>query len=500
MTLAAVTPVARTGLSEQHAKWLEDRGIPCEIAAEAGLQSRGNQLLIPYSTNGTERFVKIRAPNKKFWIEPSGVPLALWNLDSLSGQSSDTLIITEGEFDALAWMAAGAPAVVSVPNGACGRVSDDDVIDPLNDTRFAYLWDKNGDLIPELRDFERIVLSLDGDEPGQLLRLELAVRLGKYRCEYLIYPEGCKDANDVLVKHGIGGLANLLDEAESIVPRRLVPFSKIPKDNRESYPAGWHGLDKHLKIRPPELMVITGSPGSGKSQFALNIGANLARLYGQRGAILQFEDHPERNHEDLLRYARAWKTVAAGGKAIEGEPEAWVDAMFRAVSPFEGEDPNESYTLDWLTTTMREAARMHNCKWVIVDPWNEIEHLWGAHENEVAYTNKALAQLKALARLLQITVIVVTHPSKGGGMKNDIREMTLYDVSGSSAFKNKADHGIVIMRPNPESNRVYIKVDKSKDHKRMGVPGTVTMTFDSRYSVYTFVGHGVIDEELNKEH
>jgi twinkle protein len=297
------------------------------------------------------------------------------------------------------------------------------------------------------------------------------------------YPKDCKDANDVLMAHGVGAVALLMDEARPIVPKKLVKFSDIPMDNRVSYGVGWAGLEDHMRLRSPELVIFTGAAGSGKSQFALNIGANLARIHGLKGAILQFEDHPERNREDLLTYATAWR------QEIE-RPDVWVDTMFRTIAPAEVTGADERYTLEWLTNTIREAARVHGCKWVCIDPWNEVEHLWGLNENESAYTNRALAELKSLARLLQITLMIVTHPSKSGAVKTEVSEISLYDVAGSAAWKNKADHGVILIRQEG-TNDVYVKVDKVKDHRRMGFPGTVRMRFNPRTASYDYLGKGI---------
>ena len=51
-----------------------------------------------------------------------------------------------------------------------------------------------------------IILATDGDGPGQILRDELALRLGRSRCKYLSYPSGTKDINDVLDQNGHDGV------------------------------------------------------------------------------------------------------------------------------------------------------------------------------------------------------------------------------------------------------------------------------------------------------
>lgn len=105
-----------------------------------------------------------------------------------------------------------------------------------------------------------------------------------------------------------------------------------------------------------------------------------------------------------------------------------------------------------------------------------MEHVWNVRENETTYTNAALRELKRLARRFQIALIIVAHPSKGAEQKT-IEEASLYDVSGSAAWKNKADHGIIVARDKEDKSITYVKIDKSKDWSLMGVPGTVRMQF-----------------------
>lgn len=472
-------------LTDMHALWLEDRRLSLEVAAEAGVMSKDRDLGFPYHVNGKLRFTKWRKPGKDFRIEwaeglsPEDKRMVLWGIDDLKGVSSSApLILTEGEPDRLAWMTVGAPAVVSLPRGGTPRLGTGDV-DPEDDKSFEYLWEGRN-LHPELARFEKIILSTDNDQVGLTLRDELALRLGRDRCWYLTYPDDCKDANDVLMKYGGDGMAALEKGARPIVPPQLVPLTDIPVDNRRSYGVGWAGLEDHMLFRIPELVVLTGNAGSGKSLFALNLGANLARIHGLKGALLQFEDHPERNLGHLLTYAEAWKAEIPDARA-------WVTNMFRSIAPMEISDNDEGYTFEWIKMRMREAVLVHGCKWIIIDPWNEIEHNWAKGDNESLYTNRALAQLKAQARRLQIILIVVTHPGKQGAAKTDVSDITLYDVSGAAAWKNKADHGIILMRQEG-STEVFVKVDKVKDHDRMGEPGIVRMRYNRRHASYEYVG------------
>lgn len=483
----STTASPKLRLSEAHAKWLErERHLPCELAAEIGVVSRDeNTIGFAYRRSGEVTHVKWRTLNKeRMWQEPGGVVPYFWGLDDLIEASGkgETLIITEGEFDRIAWLSAGASWVVSVPNGANANRPGEGDIDPRSDGGFGYLW-AGGRLHPEIAKFDRYLLSTDSDERGLVLRDELAVRLGRSKCFWIDYPAGSKDANDVLRNHGPEGLGRLHRSMKPIVPDRLVTYGDVPRRQiLNGYSTGWSGLDAHIRLVPAELMIVTGTPGAGKSQWVLALVANLARVHGMRGAILQFEDHPDRNRRNLEAYAKAW-TDQPNGRSVS---KSWVSEMFLCIPPPERRDADEVMNLDWLEQVISEAAQRHGCRWVVIDPWNEIEHVWRMNENETAYTNQALRQIKQIARRLQIILIIVAHPSKGAAGKS-IDDLSLYDVSGSAAWKNKADHGVIVHRPDQSSSETYVKIDKSKDFEVMGVPGTVRMQFNHKNATYEFL-------------
>src|SRR5262249_61687010 len=84
----------------------------------------------------------------------------------------------------------------------------------------------------------------------------------------------------------------------------------------------------------------------------------------------------------------------------------------------------------------------HGCRWVLVDPWNEVEHLWGRQDTEATYLNRALRELKRLGRRFQIAIIIVAHSNKESGKAEKIREAGLYDSNGGGVGNLKADHKI----------------------------------------------------------
>ena len=486
--------LAKLQLSIEHAKWLEAvRKIPCEIAAEMGVVSKGENIAFEFRQSGVPSFIKIRRElveggesSKTFWIEPKGSELCLWNEDCLKEPSEAPLIITEGEIDALSFLTAGATHVVSVPNGSPIDKPGEDQIKPREDNAFRWLWD-GGKLKAGLQNFSKIILATDDDNKGRVLRDERAVRLGRSRCWWVRYPDGCKDANEVLIAHGADVLQDMIADAKPIVPSRLVPFSEIPsRADAQRFSTGWSAFDEHFMLAPPQLIVVTGRPNAGKSQWTLALVANLARIWGLKGTILQFEDNPERNRRDLLKYAKTWKDQPQNG--IKEDPVKWVDRMFRTISPNEDKEEAGDFDLAWLHTAIEEAATRHGCRWVVIDPWNEIEHLWGRQDTEATYLNRALRQLKRLSRRYQIAIIIVAHPTKEGGKSKTIDDADLYDVNGGAVWNNKADLGVVVWADNVSTLDRKVKVAKSKDFSRMGRPGTVQMRFEPEHATFSCQG------------
>lgn len=496
----------RLTLSLTHAEWLaEVRKIPVEIAAQAGAVSQGEHLAFEYLLNGVCVMRKVRREiladgksTKTFWIEPTGVALPLWNEDCLSEACSpeSILVVCEGEIDGMSWLTAGAIHVVSVPNGAIlSKPGEGDVV-PSEDTPFAYLW-QGAKLKPSIDKFSKIIIATDNDERGRVLRGELAIRLGRQRCWFVEYPAGCKDANDVLMLHGADALTDVLADAKPIVPSRLVKFSDIPTETRKTYVSGWPGLDEHLKLVIPELAVVTGAPGAGKSTWTLALGANLAQVHGLKGALLQFEDNPERNRNELIRYRMS--VMGREGGEARAEAVTWIDTMFRTVAPSETVDEETDFDLPWLREAIEEAAGRHGCRWLIIDPWNEVEHLWAKSENEAVYLNRAIRMLKRIMRRFQIMIFIVAHPTKEGGKQPNIQDMTGYDIAGGAVWKNKSEHLIIIHRDEKNPTTTFVKVDKSKDYTLMGRPGIVRMQYVATSGSFRWLGSGVAPSAQENE-
>jgi twinkle protein len=153
-------------------------------------------------------------------------------------------------------------------------------------------------------------------------------------------------------------------------------------------------------------------------------------------------------------------------------------------------DDDKDFNLDWLKAAIEEAATRHGCRWVLIDPWNEVEHLWGRQDTEATYLNRALRELKRLGRRYQLATLLVTHPNMQGGKVSSVEEATLYDINGGAVWNNKADLGVIVWADDVLSPDRLVKIAKSKDFIRFGQPGTVRMRFDPVHSTNTVISKG----------
>lgn len=493
-------------LSEGHEKWLtEDRKLDPELCAHMGLYSvrrasdgsvnpsrMGNVLAFPVIRKGEEVNTKFRAPQKVFWQRKDGQK-RFYNADALDDPALADgrlpLVITEGEIDCITAVQAGFPCSVSVPDGAppartgAGRIIDvpegADDIDPEHDDKFSYI---HADM-DALNKIKRIVIAVDNDEPGKRLAAELVRRLGRVRCFFVTYPEGCKDLNEVLVNYGIKAAWKVLHEAKPYPVSGLYTVSDLPPEpEMQHVTTGWGNVDEILKPYRPALMVVSGFANNGKSVWTTQVVAHLMAKYEWPVAIASFEMRASivrRQLENCVAQRIHADTVLNSSKAAP-----WIvsqKAYF--IAPHPGQD--EETDLDWLLERATTAVIRHGVKCLLIDPWNEIEHRRPSQESLTEYTGRALRKLKRWANDFDCLVIVVVHPTKAATNKG-AEELTLYDVADSAHWANKADLGVIVARlGNPQVDTMTgIFVTKVRYQPEAGVIGKTTLDFDKEHRMF----------------
>jgi twinkle protein len=448
--------------------------------------ANGNVIVFPYLSHGRSVAEKYRAPGKKFWQRAGGYR-TFWNVDALDDPALENgqapLVITEGELDALTAIDSGFPLSVSVPDGAppVPAGEEPEMLEPLladqeGSGKFEFLWNNRD----RLKRVKRFVLAVDNDPPGKRLAAELVRRLSAARCLFVIYPEGCKDLNEVAMRHGKETVAAVLNAAKPYPVRGLYKLSEYPE--LPAIPAvstGWWTLDRHLKLFAGEFMVVTGIPSHGKSTWVLNLLCHVASLHGWRTAIFSPEMPAVPHLRDKLR------RIKSGTSEKRSHVEAFIEDSFVFIDADPTGRQDEDFDLDWIIDKATDAVMRDGVRCLLIDPWNEIEHARHRDESMTDYIGRSIRALKRFARLYEVAVIVIAHPTKEVGRDGKSRPPTLYDIEGSAHWFNKCDHGVVIDRPNAYVDESVIRVAKVR-FDETGEKGEVRMRFDRvscRYEV-----------------
>lgn len=459
-----------TQLHPKHAEWIETRKLDLSLALALGLftKSEGGKLWIsvPYIENGVTVNHKYRMATEKRHMMDAGAPLILWNHDVLledkvqAGQQA--VVICEGEWDAIAAIQSGYPQTVSVPNG--GPDSETAVAENPDDdaARYRFIW-RSRALLDNVGCF---VLAVDDDAVGRALRADLARRLGPERCRFVVYPDECKDLNEVLRLHGEGEVARCLGQAKPYPIKGIYRFSDFPEPPEiNPVSIGLPVRDDCYKLVVGTLTVWTGFAGAGKTSFLMFLIANLLRN-GLHIAMGSFETAVKPILFNKLVEAISRSTMMNVEPAKRAMAEELLQKRFTIIAQ-DSDDPSHELTLDETLELARVSVVRDGVQLLIIDPWNEIEHKRRPDEGEHEYTSRAIRAWKAFAKTYRCAVWIVAHPRKPAEFGKSGSAPGLYDVSGSAHWANKADYGVIIHRPNKQSNVVEVTISKV----RMGLPG-----------------------------
>lgn len=464
-------------ISPRAAAWFAKRGISLPTLSAMKVtegeefmpqkNGKANTVQFNYYRDGKLVNTKFRTGDKCFKLV-SGAELLPYNIDNIKGAKE--CIITEGEMDALSFYECGRHDVVSVPNGANAN------LDYLDDYIEAYFDDK-----------DTIFIASDTDTKGVMLRDELLRRFGAERCRVLEYGEGCKDANEHLMKFGKESLLKCLDTAPE--PKMSGVFSIA--DFEQSLDAifdnglqpgvmiGHDNFDKLCSFETQRLCVVTGIPGSGKSEFIDEMAERLNIRYGWRFAYFSPENAPLAYHASKLIEKFTGKKF---GRTTLSFLE-YKQAKEHLEQDFSFILPENGYRLDAILERAKFLVRRRGIKSLVIDPYNRLENEQGTR-NETQYVSEVLDKLQNFAQRHDVLVILMAHPTKLTKNKDGIYEApTLYDISGSANFYNKADFGIVVHR-NKAEGTVEVNVPKVK-FKHLGTGGTAIFKYNINNGRYT---------------
>lgn len=460
-------------------KWLQEaRKLDGALLAHMGVKvtdhpDLGPVLAFPYRKGGEGYAAKFRTVEKQ-WRSTKGKTRGLYNADALTQNRDLPIVITEGEIDCLTVMQSGFTRAVSLPDGWTEQGNKTDAL---------------VEAIDALQDAPFVIVAGDNDTAGESLPRTVANLLAGQDVRFVEWPEGCKDANDVLMAFGEGEVAACLNAAKRIDPPGgfITAFSDLPPlSDRRVLRGGEELIDRRLAFELGAMSVGTGTPGAGKSTFTTWVAHHVAAHEQIRVGFMSFETHPHRTRDHLARLimGRSFDQLA---RLEQTKALQIMDQRFRMVH--RTYDDGTNHSLGWLKSMVHTLAMRDQCKLIIIDPWNELEHLPEPGESLTNYINFALQQIRQWAEKLEVHICLISHPKKMDTGR-EMRPPLGYDVADSAAFANKPSLGFTVHSAKTDSGTPYTEIYtwKVRDTQLYGIEkGKSDAAFDKNAMTYTAI-------------
>tara|TARA_Y100001954_G_scaffold237617_1_gene301895 strand:- start:245 stop:1954 length:1710 start_codon:yes stop_codon:yes gene_type:complete len=454
---------------------LTDRSISLETAKLYGVKVTKDAAgslckhFYPYYRGSEVVGHKIRKINEKqfSWSGDAKEPQLFGQ--HLVQKGSKALTITEGECDAMAayeLMGRRFPAV-SLPNGIGAAERD-----IRNNIEF-------------VESFESIYLSFDSDQQGKDKAIKVAKLLTPGKVKILTYPEGYKDANDMLRagqhKQYIDNWWNAITYTPAGVLSLSDNFDQLfQREKKESVPYPWHGLNqKLLGLRQGELVTFTGGTGLGKTSIIRELEHWLLKETKDTIGIIALEED--------------WTRTADGIISIEANKQLYIDSIREdfgqeayeevAHNIMGGDNKDRvlvhshfgSSDFDDILSKIKYMVVGRGCKWIILD---HLQMIVSASEqgNERALIDKIMTDLRKLVEETKVGMLLVSHLRRLEGNKGHENgaAVSLSHLRGSGGIAQISDCVIAIERDQQsedelEARTTHLRILKSRYTGNVGM-------------------------------
>lgn len=425
------------------------RGIEPEIISKYRITTKkdsSNIITFPFiGETGQVDFIKYRKidfdpkkDNSKEWSEKNMLPI-LFGMNQCNTEN-DTLIITEGQIDSLSVASCGYENAVSVPTGAKGF------------TWIPHCWDW-------IHQFKTIIVFGDYEHGEITLLEELRNRFRNLKIKS-VRPEAyqdCKDANELLLKHGKEAVKNAIETAQMELPERIKRIEDIAdyEEDTEKLPTGLQSIDTMLNGGIPfgAFNILTGKRGEGKStEASMIVKQALANDY----TVFMYSG------ELPCRVQKRWLDLQIAGADRLQKVTKDDKTLFYTLSKTNREIITNYYRqrvymydtsvvadeFKDLIPTIIKCITQFGCRVVLIDNLMTAIDLYGKNEDKFEKQESICKELARIAMEYNVLILLIAHKRKGNGY-------TTYDdndeVLGSSEITNLADVVLSYERPSKKA-------------------------------------------------
>ena len=395
-------------------------------------------------------------------------PCAPYGIDSINllrpdAQPIRQLIITEGEKDRLTLMTCGFPYVLSIANGASTNIEEShEAFDE---------W---------IQQAGEIIICGDTDRPGRRL-VKLLIEQYQTRAKVTTLPQGKKDISEVYEVFGSREVQRIIAEAQGISDADIYDLSEHKEDILDimmgnydrGYEVGMGRLTDGIFHPTSEggLIILTGRPNSGKTDFLNCLMAHLMYHNQKRVAFFSFEKPIKGKHvREIARIALGVRNTedmdgAESPEEARQENRRVLDFLSEHMVDFDTKTrlPDSNYIIGMMEAMMNR--KKQKIDYLVIDPYVFINMTeGGSRATETEKVRLMLTKLQAWSRTRHIWTVVVAHPRiqyKDG--HEAFPPLDIYSVAGSAQWANLADFLLTVNRiSKPEEGKMFTIVEMLK--------------------------------------
>jgi len=304
------------------------------------------------------------------------------------------------------------------------------------------------------------------------------------------------------------------------VNNTMVHIEKMLSSGRDAVhglPTGFANLDRKLKgLRGGEMIVLAARPSMGKTSLAMNIAECVAcgtDIYHRPMKYGHNRQHPvlvfslEMSTESLAMRMLCGYAEVPGFQISDGygSERKHHQALTRAASdlikaPIYVDDSGGLDVMD-LRARARRMKKRYNIELIVIDYLQLCNCREFAKQGRQLETSQISAQVKSMAKELNVPVIVLSQLSRGPEQRGDkTHKPKLSDLRDSGAIEQDADVALLLRRPckapgDPEANDLTLAIVDVAKH-RNGPTGEVRLNFDgdtTRFSDRADTGEGMTE-------
>ncbi len=284
---------------------------------------------------------------------------------------------------------------------------------------------------------------------------------------------------------------------EILIDKVVPHLTNLSGPDREQYlgtPSGWGDLDNKISgLNKSDLIIVGARPAMGKTSFALNLAANVAKK-GKKVLFFSLEMSKEQLAERVI----SMEARIHGQKMRDGRlsPSDWTNFSTVAGALHEIPlyfDDSSNITVNEMKARIR---RMKDIDVVIID-YLQLMQSGGRVESRVQEVSQITRSLKLMAKDLEVPVIVLCQLSRNterASGKN--HRPQLADLRESGSIEQDADIVLMLYRDDyyqqgegeedverNDINTVEIIIAKN----RHGPVGSVELAWNSEYTLFTSI-------------